>query len=237
MKKILFAVSFALAFSANATEISEGEGGSIILDSKPTPKVYNDITQPKDGVYRDLIQTNGTPALFTSGEADIIYTLKEENGKILIDCAIAETRSSQSGISIRNSMCNINKELDADYAEIGYTYTDLWKSAVSNIEITKLVQHRKPLDITKGRLGIFEIHERYNTRSQLENAAPETYLKKENDCYIIPYEKTFINYSVTNPAQPTSISTLVNAESYEFKKYEVNDLRSLQYTPCGDGKK
>ncbi|MHB9801191.1 hypothetical protein ACYCAX_25700 [Pseudomonas sp. MT3] len=178
MKKPLIATSIILTISANAAEIIKGEGGSIVLDSKPIPSIYEDITQTKDGFYRDLIQTHGVPALLTSAEADIIYTLKEANGKILIDCAIAETRSNQTDISIRNSMCDINKELDADYAELGYTYTDQRKDAVANINITSLTQHKKPLDIVKGTLGDIEIHERYKNLSQLENAARKPISRK-----------------------------------------------------------
>lgn len=232
MKASVIAVSFTLTLSANAAEIIKGESGSIILDSKPNPIVYKDITQSKDGVYRDLIQTNSTPALFTSGSADIIYTLKEEKGKILIDCAIAETRSNQTGISIRKSMCNINKELDADYAELGYTYTDQWKDEVSIIDITELTQNMKPLDIIKGSLDGIEIHEKYTTLTQLNNTTPETYLKKGNNCYSIPNKKVFINYSTTNPSHPMNISILTDAENYEFKVYEPKDLSSLNYMPC-----
>ncbi|VXB03368.1 conserved exported hypothetical protein [Pseudomonas sp. 8AS] len=232
MKTSLIAVSFAIVFSANAAEIIKGENGSIILDSKPNPTIYKDITQSRDGIYRDLIQTNSTPALFTSGGADIIYTLKEENGKIIIDCAIAETRSNQTGISIRKSMCNINKELDADYAELGYIYTDQWKDEVSSIDITKLTQSMEPLDIIKGNLNGIEIHERYNTISQLKNTTPETYLKKGKNCYNIPDNKTFINYSTTNPSQPLNISILTDAENYIFNVYEQKDLNSLDYIPC-----
>lgn len=232
MKTSLIAASFAIALSANAAEIIKGENGSIILDSKPNPKLYKDITQSKDGVYRDLIKTNSTPALFTSGGADIIYTLKEENGKILIDCAIAETRSNQTGISIRKSMCDINKELDADYAELGYTYTDQWKDEVSSIDITKLTQNMEPLDIIKGNLNGIEIRERYNTLSQLQNTTPETYLKKGKNCYNIPNNKIFINYSTTKPSHPINISILTDAENYEFNVYEPKDLNSLNYMPC-----
>ncbi|WP_187803821.1 hypothetical protein [Aquipseudomonas alcaligenes] len=232
MKASLIAASFAVAFSASATEIIKGENGSIILDNRPTPKVYKDITQEKDGFYRDLIQTNSKPALFTSGEADIIYTLKEENRKILINCAIAETRSNQTGISIRKSMCNINKELNSDYAELGYIYTDQWKKEASTIDITKLTQSRKPLDIIKGSLNGIEIHEKYSTPAQLENTTPETYLKKGKNCYYISKNKTFINYSTTNPNQPVSISLLTDSENYEFKIYTPEDLSSLNYTTC-----
>jgi len=232
MKVVLIAASFTLSLSANAAEIIKGESGELILDKKPNPTIYKDITQSKDGIYRDLIQTNNTPALFTSGEADIIYTLKEKNGKILVDCAIAETRSNQTGISIRKSMCNINKELDADYAELGYTYTDQWKDEVSGIDITQLTQQMKALDIIKGKLGGIEIHERYNTLSQLENTTPETYLKKGKNCYSISDNKSFINYSTANPSQPINISILTDAENYEFKVYELKDLNSLNYTPC-----
>lgn len=232
MKSLFITISILLSASVNAAEIIKGKDGSIILDSKPAPSIYKDITQTKDGVYRELIQTNGTPALFTSADADIIYTLKEDNGKILIDCAISETRSNQTGIAIRSSMCDINQELGEDYADLGYTYTDQWKDAVANIDITSLTQHKKPLDILKGTMGDIEIHERYKNLSQLENAAPETYLKKGQNCYVIPSQKTFINYSATNPSDPTSISTLVDAGTYEFKKYKADELNMLKYTPC-----
>lgn len=232
MKTSLIATSLVISLSANAAEIIKGESGSIILDNKPNPKIYKDITKSKDGVYRDLIQTNRTPALFTSGGADIIYTLKEKNGKIIIDCAIAETRSNQTGISIRKSMCDINKELNADYAELGYIYTDQWKNEASSIDITKLTQNMEPLDIIKGNLNGIEIHERYNTLSQLLNTTPETYLKKGRNCYNIPNNKTFINYSTTNPNQPMNISVLTDAENYEFNVYKPKDLNSLNYIPC-----
>lgn len=233
MKKFLIEILILLAAPANASEIVKGERGSIILNSKPASSVYNDTTQSKDGIYRELIQTNGAPALFTSAGADIIYTLKEDNGKILIDCAIAETRSNQTGIAIRSSICDINQELDADYADLGYTFTDQWKDAVANIDITNLTEHKKPLDIVKGTLGDIEIHERYKNLSQLKNAAPETYLKKGQNCYVIPSQKTFINYSTTSPSDPISISTLVDAETYDFKKYKADELNSFKYTPCG----
>lgn len=224
----------ALALSANAAEITKGKNGSIVLNNKTNPMTYEDITKSKDGIYRDLIETNGTPALFTSGDADIIYTLKEKNGKILIDCAIAETRSNQTGISIRKSICDINKELDSDYAEFGYSFTDQWKDEASTIDITPLTIHSKPLDITKGSIEGIEIHENYNSLSQLENLTPDTYLKKNNECYKIPHKKTFINYSTTNPTQPIGLSVLVTPENYEFKKYTPTNLKSFNYKKCSE---
>lgn len=224
----------AILLPTNAAEITKGTNGSIILKNQTHPTTYEDIIKSKDGIYRDLIKSNGTPALFTSGEADIIYTLKENNKKILIDCAIAETRSNQTGISIRKSMCDINKELSPDYSELGYSFTDQWKDEVSTIEITSLTMHGKPLDIIKGNLENIEIHENYKSLSDLENSTPETYLKKNNECYKIPYKKTFINYSTNNPTQPIGISVLTTPEVYEFKKYTPIDLQSLQYQQCNE---
>lgn len=224
----------ALILPTNAAEITKGTNGSIMLKNKTHPTTYEDITKSKDGIYRDLIKTNGTPALFTSGEADIIYTLKENNKKILIDCAIAETRSNQTGISIRKSMCDINKELAPDYAELGYSFTNQWKDEASTIDITSLTMHGKPLDIIKGNIERIEIHENYKSLSDLENSTPDTYLKKNNECYKIPHKKTFINYSTNNPTQPIGISVLVTPEVYEFKKYTPIDLKSLQYQQCNE---
>lgn len=224
----------ALVLSANATEITKGKNGSIILNDKTHTTIYEDITKPKDGIYRDLIKTNETPALFTSGGADIIYTLKESNGKIFIDCAIAETRSNQTGISIRKSMCDISRELDSDYAELGYSFTDQWKDEASVIDTTPLTMHGRPLDIIKGNIEGIEIHENYNYLSQLENSTPDTYLKKNNECYKIPHKKIFINYSTTNPTQPIGLSVLVAPENYEFKKYTPTDLKSFQYQQCSE---
>lgn len=229
---IVLLTQTALALSSNAAEITKGKNGSIILHNKINPTTYEDITKSKDGIYRDLIKTNGTPALFTSGDADIIYTLKENNGKILIDCAIAEARSNQTGVSIRKSMCDINKELDPNYAELGYSFTDQWKDEASTIDITSLTMHGKSLDITKGKIAFIEIHENYKSLSDIENSTPDTYLRKNNECYAIPYKKTFINYSTTNPTQPIGISVLVTPETYEFKKYTPTDLKSLPYQQC-----
>lgn len=235
MKAILLIAALTqttLTLPANASETINEKNGMIILEGKNGAAVYNDITNQKDGIYRALIRTNGTPALFTSGDADIIYTLKEENGKILIDCAIAETRSNQSGISIRNSICEINKELTSDYAGIGYSFTDKWDDEVSSIDITPLTMRNIPIDIIKGVTEGVEIHETYSHISQLENSTPDTYLKIGDECHKIPYKKVFVNYSTTNQNQPIGISVLTNPEIYEFKKYTPKDLKSLRYTRC-----
>ncbi|MCC6075361.1 hypothetical protein ACFPTX_12875 [Pseudomonas sp. GCM10022188] len=227
-------IQTALALSANAAEIIKGKNGSIILYSKTYTTSYEDITKSKDGIYRDLIKTNGVPALLTSGDADIIYTLKEKNGKIFIDCAIAETRSNQTGIPIRKSICDLNKELDQDYAELGYSFTDQWKDEASTIDITPLTMNKKPLDVTRGIIEGIEIHENYKSLSQLENSTPDTYLKKNNECYKIPHKQIFINYSTTNPAQPIGLSALITPEIYELKKYTTTTLKSLKYQKCSE---
>lgn len=231
---IIILTQAALTLPANAGEITKGKNRSIALNNKTYPTTYEDITKSKDGIYRDLIKTHGAPALFTSGDADIIYTLKENNGKIFIDCAIAETRSNQTGIPIRKSICDLNKELDQDYAELGYSFTDQWKDEASTFDITPLTMHKKPLDITRGIIEGIEIHENYNSLSQLENSTPDTYLKKNNECHKIPYKQIFINYSTTNPTQPIGLSALITPEIYEFKKYTSTNLKSLKYQKCSE---
>lgn len=222
-----------ISLSIGASEISQGEGGSIVLDDGLRLIKYEDVVGTKDGVYRGFILVNGAPALLTSGESDIVYTLKASGGKIFIDCAIAEARSNQTGLSIRKSMCGIGKELWPDYAELGCSFTDQWKEESSRIDISQLVTHKRPLDIVEGRVGEVEIHELYRTLSQLENAAPVTYLKKNNECYDISSEKTFVGYTLEEPSKPIGISILVDAGDYEFKSYKAEELDRLSYKSCG----
>ena len=229
---IILATQVPLLVPANAAEITKGKDGSIILEKDTNHTIYKDITKLKDGLYRELITTNGKPALFTSGESDIIYTLVTHDGKIHIDCAIADSRSNQTGVPIRNIVCGIDKELTTDYAELGYSFTDEWKGKASNLDITPLTKKGKPLDITKGSINGIEIHESYDSVEALENLTPKTYLKHNKKCYQLPNQKIYTNYLMSEPNNPIGLSILIKPEEYEFKKYEYEDLKILPYQPC-----
>jgi len=225
-------VMMLCSFSASAAEILKGEGGSVILNDGSSAVVYKDVLDPKDGIYRWLIFVNGTPALLASGEENVVYTLKVDGGKILIDCAIAEARSNQTGISIRKSMCGIDKELWPDYSELGYSYTDQWKEQAASVNVSSLVVHGKPLDIVEGVIEGVDIHQVYRSISQLEDAVPQIYLKRGSECYEAPSGKFFIGYSVESPESPVEIMILDDVGKYDFKSYVGGNINNLNFKRC-----
>ncbi|WP_447748200.1 hypothetical protein [Pseudomonas nicosulfuronedens] len=230
---VLMAVFGAFfSFSVSAAEISKGGRGSVILSDGSISINYKDVLGSKDGLYRGLIVVNGHPALLTSGEEDIIYTLEVVGGKILIDCAIAESRSNQSGISIRKSMCGIDKELWSDYSELGYSYIDLWKEQAAGVDVSSLVAHGKPLDIVQGMIEGVEVHQVYRTLSQLEDAAPQIYLKRDGECYEVPDSKVFVSYSAASPGIPAGIMIFDDIGGYDFRSYAGGDVGRFGFKYC-----
>jgi hypothetical protein len=225
-------VMMLCSFPAGAEEISKGEGSSVILNDGSSSVIYKDVLDSKDGIYRGLVFVNGTPALLASGEENVVYTLKVDGGKILINCAIAEARSNQTGISIRKSMCGIDKELWPDYSELGYSYTDQWKEQAASVDVSSLVVHGKPLDIVEGVIEGVEIHQVYRSISQLEDAAPQIYLKRGTECYEAPRGKFFVGYSVGSPESPVEIMILNDAGKYYFKSYAGGKINNLNFKRC-----
>lgn len=235
MKAFAFLIALAqmiFTFSTNAAEMSKAGGGSIVLNDQSYSVKYGDVVDSKGGIYRALVVANGAPALFTSGVDDIIYTLKVSGGKVLIDCAIAEARSNQTGLSIRKSMCGINKELGPDYAELGYAFTDHWKEKAARVDVSSLVMHKKTLDVVKGIVEGVEVHQVYKALSQLEGAAPVIYLKRGSECHGVSKGKVFVNYSAEDQDQPIGISILVDANRYEFESYKGGDVNQLRFGEC-----
>ncbi|MFJ3261737.1 hypothetical protein ACIPK7_15895 [Pseudomonas sp. NPDC086581] len=225
-------VAMLFSFSASAAEILKGESGVLILKGGSSSSVYRDVLGSKDGVYRDLIFLNSAPALLASGREDVIYTLKVEGGKAVIDCVIAEARSNQTGISIRKSMCGVNKELWSNYSELGYSYTDQWKGQAASVDVSSLVVRGNPLDIVDGVVEGIEIHQVYKAISQLEDAAPQIYLKKGGKCFEFPNGKVFIDYSVARPKDPVGVMVLDDVSGYDFKRYMGGDLNKLNFKFC-----
>lgn len=115
---------------------------------------------------------------------------------------------------------------------MGYSYTDQWKDQAASVDVSSLLVRGRPLDIVDGMVEGVEIHQVYKTISQLEDAAPQIYLKKAGKCFEFSNGKVFIDYSVESQKDPVGLMVLDDVSGYDFKRYRGGDLNKINFNIC-----
>ena len=204
------------------------------LNSTTRASIYKDFLGEKDGIYRDLININGKPALYASSSSDMYFTLNKNKTELLIDCIYVEARSNTNGVSIKKGICGLDKKLSKDYLDLGFSYSNQWQEETSKIDINQILKENKPLTINVGHIENIGLYRKYNKIDDLENNLPIFQIRntQNNKCHRFLKGKIFVLYEKSKSNQPQYVEVWEENNIIKTKKFDKSELSILAQEEC-----
>ena len=234
-KYIVIVLSFlVLSLSAYAGEIETKKINDRDLSFKTgsTSLTYTNIIGEMDGFFRDLIEINSQPSLFSAAKGETYYTLVAQDNHIKIDCLYSDLRSPENGIRIRRGICGLDQTLGSNYTESALEYTDEWQSEVSQLNTVPLLEHGKPIEFVLNKDSEIEIRQRYSNISDLENSTPDSIVIISGTCYNLG-KKNLYMVSQKQDTKAKIKPIVIEPVGEEFIIRDLKDeIRSLNTASC-----
>ncbi len=222
--------SFAIESNGRIDSFSEDVSlKTLTISWGVNTKTLHDITGMKSGAYRSLVKFNERPSLYSGGVDDMetYYTLISKEDNLFVDCIYSDFRSNENGIGVTKAVCGVNKELNSDYQNLVFDYSNRWKEDINKVDITPLIAQHKILDILVGSLNGVAVYIRYASVQDLENAQPETFIEYNSKHYSLNKNKAYLVYKEADNPVPIRLDVVIDSKMSKLKSYTESDLIKL----------
>jgi hypothetical protein len=206
-------------------------GSGLTIKWKNSTKVYKNIIGIEGHVYKDVSIFNGQPSLFYSSVAsrmkyDIHYTLYVRDHNITIDCAYVNI--NDSGLTINNAVCGLNKTLVANCPDLIGVYASKWREdAYRQMNKYMLSKKNGQVDILMGDMEDISIIARYKTKSDIQDYNFQTIARKNGVEYDLGKEKIYLIYLIGDSAVGKIERQVSVDEANGFKVLTRQDLKNI----------
>lgn len=212
-------------------------GDTLLASFNGKEKLYKDVVGNEGQVYKDFVIFNKQPSLWYSNTSsrlkfNVYYTLQAKQNKLMVDCAYADIHDSSTGMVINKAICGLNKELNSNYSDLIYSFSDKWIESFDQQKISV------PLDIQLGKVDDITIYASYSSQEAFDTYTPEIILNYQDKSYNFGKEKVYIVYLVNNLSEVNRIDRVIDSEKLLIKSYYKDQLSELldqkNSTLCSD---
>ncbi|MBX8548023.1 hypothetical protein K5D68_00200 [Pseudomonas cichorii] len=238
----LLSLSIFGVFCKNAnSEESMGESGDKYTVDQRSPQdlkvswlngrvVAKGVLGEKGEITRGLVNFDGRKALHYENLAsrtqfEAFVTLKRVNDELFIDCIYGNIRSDQNGVIINKAVCGLERKLLADYEQIIYDYSGIWKSKITPTAMRTLIQTPStPATIEEASIENIKIVRIYKSKEDLQFNVPTTKIIRGERSHGFDAHMVFTVYQKSNLEKPTHLEVVTENLEAPFEKMDHKRL-------------
>lgn len=195
--------------------------------------VAKGVLGEKGEITRDLVNFNGRKALHYENLAsrtqfEAFVTLKRRDNELLVDCVYGNIRSEQNGALINKAVCGLDKKLLADYEQVIYKYSEIWKNEIAPTAMTSLIQTPSTsASIEEASIEDIKILRTYRTREDLQFNVPATMVVRNERSNSFESNVVFTVYQKSNLKKPSHLEVATENLESPFEKVDYKKLNEI----------
>ncbi|UVO18259.1 hypothetical protein [Stutzerimonas stutzeri] len=221
--------------SVNRADSSESytadiESGILMIERRgETITKLPDIVGHTGQITKTLTSFNNGPALSYENSGsntyfEIFYTLTLKKGTPFIDCAYANIRNGQNGVSVRKAVCNLEAPLSNNYQDLIFSYSDAWIDASNEVSLQSIMNEpSKAALVLLGPLGEVNLSLRYESIEDLMSASPRTIATKGGKLLEVTAGNAYLVYDADG-ITPLALDVEMDPISHTLKRLTSTEL-------------
>lgn len=206
------------------------ESGILIIErSGETITTLPNIVGYTGQITRALTSFNNGPALSYENSGsntyfEVFYTLTLNKSTPLIDCAYANIRNGQNGVSVRKAVCNLEAPLSNNYQDLIFKYSDAWIDASNKVSLQSIMDEpSKAALVLLGSLGEVNLSLRYESIEDLMSATPGTIATKGGEFHEVTAGNAYLVYDADG-ITPLALDVEMDPISHTLKRLTSTEL-------------
>ncbi|BBN65818.1 hypothetical protein BKM30_09280 [Pseudomonas syringae pv. syringae] len=191
------------------------------------------VVGDKGEITRNLTDFGGKKALHyenlaSRSQFEAYLTVKRVGSDVLVDCVYGNIRSEQNGLLINKAVCGLDSKLTADYDQLIYKYSDLWKGEVDSVDISPLLQDPpRDVSIEEARIKGIGLVRVYKVQEELSDSSPTTIVKSGGHSHSFGNSTVFTVFNYPNITTPVYVEVVAKSLESAFDRLDYDKLNNI----------
>ncbi|QVW23242.1 hypothetical protein KJF94_25900 [Pseudomonas hormoni] len=187
----------------------------------------------KGEITRDLVDFDGRKVLHyenlaTSTPFEAYVTVKRGGEGLVVDCIYANIRSNQNGLLINKAVCGLDKKLVANYEQLIYDFSSVWKDSARLVKTSSLMEDPiTPATVEEANIKDIKILRIYKTPDDLVSTLPTTIVRRDMNEHSFGANMVFTVFNAADLIVPVYVEVASKNLEARFERLDYKKLNAL----------